>query len=54
MDKIGVFKGIPISKMTREELLDFAEWAGMELERLKKIEQDTEEYRLNLEITKPS
>lgn len=36
MDKIGIFKGKDISKMTREELLDFAEWAGKQMQETKK------------------
>jgi len=35
-DEIGMFKGKKISEMTREELLDFARWAGKEIERLSK------------------
>lgn len=46
MDRIGIFKGKPISEMTRDELLDFAEWAGKEISRLIKIEGETEDFRL--------
>lgn len=35
MDKIGMFKGKPISEMTREELLEFASWVGKEVEELR-------------------
>lgn len=34
-DKIGVFKGKPISKMTRDELLDFASFASQKIQELE-------------------
>ena len=52
IDKIGMFKGKPISEMTREELLEFAAWTGGEINRLTKIEKDTQEYRLDNEVRK--
>jgi hypothetical protein len=51
MDKIGIFKGKPISTMTRDELLDFATWAGKRIQGLEKIEQETQDYRIDKEIT---
>jgi len=49
-DNIGYFKGKAISKMSRDELLDFAVWAGKEIYRLNKVERDTENYRIEKEI----
>lgn len=49
-DEIGYFKGKPISKMSRGELLDFAQWSGRELSRLNKIEFDTRDYLIEKEI----
>ena len=43
MDKIGIFKGKFISRMTRNELLDFAEWAGKKIEELEKMEKQDKE-----------
>ena len=51
-DPIGMFLGKPISQMTREELLEFAAWTGGEINRLTKIEKDTQEYRLDNEVRK--
>lgn len=42
MDKIGYFKGKPISEMSREELLEFAQWAGKKIWELEN--QETAEY----------
>jgi hypothetical protein len=50
MDKIGLYKGKEISEMTRDELLDFATWAGKEICRLQGIESVTEDYRIKKEI----
>ena len=50
MDKIGTFKGRPISEMTREELLEFAIWAGKEINRLNIIERETQDFRINKEL----
>ena len=50
MDKIGTFKGRPISEMTREELLEFAICAGKEITRLIIIERETQDFRINKEL----
>ena len=56
MDKIGLFKGKPISKMSREDLLVFAEWAGKELDRLNQIARDpaVQDLRIRRELENPS
>lgn len=51
-DKIGIFKGRPISEMTREDLLDFASWAGKELTRYGIMEKETQDYRIKKELSK--
>lgn len=50
MDPIGIYKQKPISTMTREELLDFARWVCKEMTRLRRIEEETKDYRFNFEI----
>lgn len=40
MDKIGTFKGKNISEMTREELLNFAEWAAKRIWEQEKENKD--------------
>ncbi len=50
---IGMFKGKFLEEATREELLDFAGWAGGELNRLTKIENETQDYRIRQEILSP-
>ncbi len=50
MDEIGVFRGKPISSMTRDELIGFARWVALELGRLSKVARDTQEFRLEKEI----
>lgn len=45
-DKIGLYRGKPISEMNREELLNFALWAVQRIEGLEKIEKDTQDYRI--------
>ena len=49
-DQIGYFKGKQISEMTRGELLDCMRWSSKEIERLSKIELETEDYRIRNEI----
>jgi len=46
-----MFKGKNISGMTREELLDFATWAGKELDRLNQIERSTRDFRIEKEVS---
>lgn len=36
IDPIGLFRGRPISKMSKEELLEFATWASKKIEQLEK------------------
>ena len=58
IDKIGMFYGKPISSMTREELLEFAEWSAKEIQRLQgqntlqdfkiKSIQSSDIYNINL------
>lgn len=50
MDKIGYFKGKAISEISREELLDFATWAGERIASLEGIEKETEKFRINKEV----
>jgi hypothetical protein len=50
MDSIGIYRGKNISEMTREELLDFARFAGKEIQRLQKISDETLDFRLNKEV----
>ena len=50
MDKIGYFKGKPISEMTREELLHFAQWAGNKIAELQSIADKHMELDLHKEI----
>ena len=45
-----MFKGKEISNMTRDELLDFAEWAGHEVFRLQKIADSHYELDLRKEV----
>ncbi len=52
MDKIGIFKGRGISEMTREELLEFAEWAAKEIVFLQKIAEESLDLRIKKEIFK--
>lgn len=53
MDNIGYFKGKPISEMTREELLDFAKWAGMRIYELQRMEDKTQDcLSINLNFIK--
>jgi len=49
-DPIVYFKGKLISEMTREELLDCMRWFSKEIERLNRIERETEDYRIKKEI----
>lgn len=50
MDKIGIFKGKNISEMTREELLDFASWAGKKIAELETVNTATKDHRLHKEV----
>ena len=50
MDRIGLYRGKNISEMTRDELLDFAEYAGKELARLNKMEIATQDHRIKKEL----
>lgn len=50
MEEIGMFRGQFISKMSRDELLDFATWAGKRIEELENIEKETQNFRLAKEI----
>lgn len=50
MDKIGTFKGKPISEMSRDELLEFAKWAGKRISELETIERETEDFRIDREL----
>jgi hypothetical protein len=50
MDKIGIFRGKPISGMTREELLEFAAWAGQRIYELEKMADKHLDLDLNREV----
>lgn len=52
MDKIGIYRGKPISDMTRDELLEFVDWICKKLVVKEKELADLEaEYRdLQLEM----
>lgn len=50
MDKIGIFRGVEISKMNKEQLLDFASWAGKRIEHLERLESETPHFRIKKEI----
>lgn len=45
-----MFKGKFISTMTKEELLDFARWAGKRIGDLEKIEASTQDFRIEQEL----
>jgi len=53
-DKIGIYRGKPISQMSREELLDLAEWAGKEIWAYEQLKEETLEYRIDKEIINQS
>lgn len=53
IDPIGIWCGENISEMSRERLLEFAAWAAKRIEGLQKIEQETQEYRIEKEIGHP-
>ena len=48
-DPIGMYKGKEISTMTREQLLEFADFAATEIQMLQSIVNQTEESRLRRE-----
>lgn len=50
IDPIGYFRGKAVTEMSRDELIDFAKWAGNRIWELQKIEQSTQDYRLDLEV----
>ena len=50
MDKIGIFKGKAISEMTREELLDFAAWAGKRIVELERKGEKHHDLDLQREV----
>lgn len=51
VDKIGYYRGKPISEMSREELLDFAEYAGKRVQELEVVEKETQDYRIEKEVS---
>lgn len=50
MEGIGMYKGKFISKMTRDELLDFAKWAARRIQDLEKISDIHHELDLHREV----
>lgn len=50
IDKIGYYRGQAICEMTHEKLLDFAAYAMKEIERLKRMELETLDYRIEKEF----
>ncbi len=48
-DKIGMYRGIPISTMSRQELLDFADYASKHMSMLERMQQDAQMDRIERE-----
>ena len=48
--QIGTFKGKQIDTMSRDELLDFAVWASSQIQMYMKMEERTQDFRLNQEV----
>lgn len=53
MDKIGIFRGKPISEMSREDLLTFASWAGKRIAELETLADKHQDLDLNREVLAP-
>ena len=51
MEKIGYFKGVAISKMDREQLIDYVMWASKTIEDLYKIKDSCQDFLLHKENT---
>lgn len=50
-DPIGYFRGVGIIKMTREQLLDFAKWAFLQLEQFEIYKEKHHELDLHEEAS---
>ena len=51
-EKIGIFRGKPISEMDRDELLYFAEWASKRIDILEKLADKHLDLDLEREVVK--
>ena len=52
IDEIGMFYGKCISQMSREELLEFAKWAGKKIEELENKVEIAQPYLIDRELKK--
>lgn len=53
MDPIGIYKCKGISTMNRDELLDFARWAGKHIPYLQRIADKHHEFDIKQEVFMP-
>ncbi len=50
IDPIGTFWGENISEMSRERLLEVIKFMSGQMEYLRKIEEETQDYRIDKEV----
>lgn len=52
IDPIGYYKGKPITEMTRDELLEFAWYAGKRIDSYQETSENMEDIKIEAELAR--